>query len=133
MTKRRKEKADRLIFHNMKALNAAMISFFDIDLFADFKGDAVDFLNKMLCRRHVHEHNGGEVDEKYLRDSGDTTVRIKQALRETPGDIMRTISLLLDVVRNLHVGFHDIFEPEAKPIAIHRSHSEQAKARSDRG
>jgi hypothetical protein len=34
---------------------------------------------RFFQRRHVYEHNGGEVDEKYLGDSGDTSVRLKQA------------------------------------------------------
>ncbi|OTP74276.1 hypothetical protein [Caballeronia sordidicola] len=34
-------------------------------------------------RRHVYEHNGGEVDERYLKESGDTTVWLKQHIHET--------------------------------------------------
>jgi hypothetical protein len=37
----------------------------------------------MFMRRHVYEHNGGEVDQQYLDASGDTTVRLKQHIRET--------------------------------------------------
>jgi hypothetical protein len=129
MTTRRKERGSRLNFHDVKAVNENTKAIFDIDLLAGFKGDGAEFLHRMLCRRHVHEHNGGEVDEKYLRDSGDTTVRIKQALRETPPEIMRTMALLVDVAKNLHNGFHDIFEPQEMPIRIRNSYLEKAKQR----
>jgi hypothetical protein len=56
--------------------------------------------------------NGGEVDEKYLADSGDTTVRLKQSLREEPQSVHKFIGFLARMARNLHEGFHEIFPPE---------------------
>ena len=38
---------------------------------------------------HIYEHNGGEVDEKYIKNSGDTSVRIKQVIRETSQTVNR--------------------------------------------
>ena len=70
----------------------------------------------MFHRRHVYEHNGGEVDEKYLAESGDTTVRLKQSLREDPQSVHEFVGLLAKMSRNLHDGFHEIFPPETKPI-----------------
>ena len=67
-----------------------------------------------------YEHNGGEVDQKYLDDSADTSVRLKQALRETPDSVFRTTGLILRMARNLHEGFHELFPPMEKPIEIHK-------------
>ncbi|WP_130581868.1 hypothetical protein [Bradyrhizobium sp. Leo170] len=67
-------------------------------------------------RRHVYEHNGGEVDEKYLRDSGDTSVRLKQSIRETQAGVHEFANLVLPMARNLHRGFHDIYEPAKAAI-----------------
>jgi hypothetical protein len=70
----------------------------------------------MFHRRHVYEHNGGEVDEKYLKDSGDTSVRLKQAIRETQASAHRLTGLVAKMANNLHSSFHDIFAPEQGPI-----------------
>ena len=57
------------------------------------------------------------VDEKYLADSGDKSVRLGQAVRETQASAHKLISLVNKMAENLHRGFHDIFPPEAEPIA----------------
>jgi hypothetical protein len=85
----------------------------------------------MFQRRHVYEHNGGEVDEKYLRDSGDTSVRLKQTIRETQGAIHEFANIVLRMARNLHRGFHDIYEPIKGPIERHEAIQKRAKERGD--
>jgi hypothetical protein len=71
----------------------------------------------MFHRRHIHEHNGSVVDEKYLTDSGDKSVRLGQAVTETQSSVHRLITLIKKMAENLHHGFHDIFPPEAELIA----------------
>ena len=66
----------------------------------------------MFHRRHVYEHNGGEVDEKYIRDSGDTSVRLKQVIRENQASALRIAEIVRTMGRNIHKGFHEIFPPE---------------------
>ena len=70
----------------------------------------------MFLRRHVYEHNGGQVDQRYLDESGDTSVRFGQALREPSEDVFRLTGLILKMARNLHRGFHGLFPPVALPI-----------------
>jgi GMP synthase-like glutamine amidotransferase len=70
----------------------------------------------MFRRRHVYEHNGGQVDERYLQESGDTTVRLNQALREHAGSLHRFANSIAQMGRNLHEGFSQIFPPEEGPI-----------------
>jgi hypothetical protein len=55
----------------------------------------------MFHRRHVYEHNGGEADAKYIVDSGDNSVRLKQALSETQQSVHQFADL--------------IFPPEQEP------------------
>ena len=81
----------------------------------------------MFHRRHVYEHNGGEVDQKYVDDSGDTSVRLKQALRETPDGVFRMTGLIMRMARNLHEGFHELFPPMEKPIESYKQQQEQLK------
>ncbi len=70
----------------------------------------------LFHRRHVYEHNGGEVDQKYLDDSDDTTVRLKQHIHETQESAHRLLGSLVKMARNTHRGFHDLFSPIHGPI-----------------
>jgi len=74
------------------------------------------FVERMFFRRHVYEHNAGEVDQKYLDDSRDATVRLKQHIHETQKDAHLLLSLLTSMARNIHKTFHEIFPPFPKPI-----------------
>ena len=89
-----------------------MADTFDIDLIKDMRKSDTDFAVLMFHRRHVYEHNGGEADEKYIADSGDTSVRVKQMLREDRDSAIRTVKLVGQLGRNLDKGFHELFPPE---------------------
>jgi len=82
----------------------------------------------MFLRRHIYKHNGGQVDQKYLDDSEDTSVKLGQAVRESPDAIFRLTGLILKIARNLHDGFHELFPPIAKPIEYHRGHRARLEA-----
>jgi hypothetical protein len=56
------------------------------------------------------------VDQKYLDDSGDTSVRLKQHIHETKEDTHKLLSTLSKMARNLQDGFHELFPPLAIPI-----------------
>jgi hypothetical protein len=64
---------------------------------------------------------------KYLDDSGDTSVRLKQALRESPDHIFRMTGLIMKMARNLHEGFHELFPPTARPIEIYKERQQRLK------
>ena len=70
-------------FHDLEKARTQFKDWFDIDACTGMKQDECDFAAKMFHRRHVYEHNGGEVDQRYLDVSNDTTVRLKQHIRET--------------------------------------------------
>jgi len=119
MTPGRKARFDKMRFHNLKAVAAQIDAAFDINLLDGIRSEDVDFAERMFHRRHVYEHNGGEADEKYIADSGDTSVRPKQALRETQDSVHRLTGLVMKMARNLHLAFHEIFPPEKAPIDWH--------------
>jgi hypothetical protein len=89
---------------------------FDIDPCAGMREDESRAVALMFHRRHVYEHNGGEVDQKYLDDSGDTTVRLKQRIRETQQDVHNLLSSLVKMARNIHGAFQELFPPIPEPI-----------------
>ena len=52
-----------------------------------------------------------------MRDSGDTTVRLKQVLRKNRETAHHLANILVRFGRNLHGGFHRIFPPEKGAIS----------------
>ncbi len=124
----RRTALESALFHSPKARAAELKPWFGIDLFDGLDADAQAFLNQMFLRRHIYEHNGGQVDQKYLDDSEDRSVKLGQAVRESPDTIFRLTGLILKMARNLHDGFHELFPPVAKPIEYHREHQARLEA-----
>jgi hypothetical protein len=121
MRSARRERIRKMRFHDLAMTRKELIGAFDIDICDGLSDGDIATATRMFQRRHVYEHNGGEVDEKYLRDSGDTTVRLKQTIRETQGAVHEFGNLVLRMARNLHRGFHDIYEPIKGSIDRHEA------------
>ena len=112
-------RGDRLLkrrFHDFDDVCGIFRGWFDINIVSGVNENERRFVSLMFHRRHVYEHNGGEVDQKYLDDSGDTSVRLKQVIRELQEDAHRLLGSLLKMARNLHSGFHELFPPIPGPI-----------------
>jgi hypothetical protein len=116
MTNRRKIRLSKHRFYDLKDVRAIFKDWFDIDMCAGMNEGEYDSVIRMFHRRHVYEHNGGEVDQKYLDDSGATTVRLKQHIHETQQDAHRLLGSLLKMARNVHGAFHELFPPIPAPI-----------------
>lgn len=114
---RRIHRLTRQSFHDLDDVLKILRDWFDIDLSNGMKPAEFDFVRLMFCRRHIYEHNGGEVDQKYINSSGDTSVRLKQIIRETKDATHSLLGSLLKMGRNLHTGFHLLIEVEQEPIA----------------
>ena len=127
MTQKRHKEWERQLFHNLRQCADDLKSMFDIDLFKDLDQSDKDFAILMFYRRHVYEHNGGEVDEKYIHDSGDTTVKLKQVIRESSNSAHRIVNVVAQLGKNFHDGFHSIFPPEEIPVRIQQDHIQQMK------
>ena len=112
MTPSRKSEWERKLFHSLGSRAEELKAAFDIDILKDFSRDDSDYVCRMFMRRHVYEHNGGEADEKYIRDSGDVSVKPKQVLHETEETASRLADLITRIGSNLHSGFHLIFPCE---------------------
>jgi hypothetical protein len=83
LTIRRVTRLTKYSFHDLDEVRGIFCDWFDIDLCAGIKDTEIAKVKLMFYRRHIYEHNGGEVDQKYLDNSGDRTVRLKQVIRET--------------------------------------------------
>lgn len=129
MRKKRRMALERVLFHNLNPRTDELIAWFDINLFDGLKSDDVAFITRMFLRRHVYEHNGGEVDERYIKESGDTSVRPKQRIRETNESTSHAANLIETIGRNFKVGFDEIFPPVETPIR-YEEHRKQMVRRS---
>jgi hypothetical protein len=118
MTEGRKTRLEKIRFHNLANVGSQFAAAFDIDLFRGLTDDDRKFAALMFHRRHVYEHCGGEADEKYIADSGDTNVRPKQALRESQDTAHRITTLVAKMAKNLHTGFHEIFPADQASIEL---------------
>jgi hypothetical protein len=127
LTRARKARLKQTHFHNLEAVTEMFRSIFDVDIVANMSDEDKAFITLMFHRRHVYEHKGGEADEKYIADSGDT-VRVKQALRETRESAHRIASLVLKLATNVHKGFHELFPPLEEPIRRYASRKQRIEA-----
>ena len=118
MTPRRHREWKRSLFHSFGPTASRFREAFDIDILRGLDGESQAFGALMFHRRHVYEHNDGEVDQKYIDDSGDTSVRLKQMLRETRDTAFRITEIVSRMAENLHDGFHEIFPPQDTPIQV---------------
>lgn len=115
-TTRRATRLTKQSFHDLEEARTIFRDWFDIDLCTGIKDGEIAQARLMFFRRHLYEHNGGEVDKKYLEKSGDTTVRLKQEVRETQEDAHALLGILVKMARNLHAGFHELIEVLPGPI-----------------
>lgn len=116
MTERRKNRLSKQRFYNLEEVRTTFKDWFDIDICAGMNATECHAVALMFHRRHVYEHNGGEVDQKYLDDSGDTTVRLKQHIHETQQSAHSLLGSLFKMARNIHDTFHEILPPIPEPI-----------------
>ena len=129
MSERRILRLTKNAFHDLDEVRQTLQDWFDIDLTAGMKDAEVSQVRLMFLRRHVYEHNGGEVDQRYLDKSGDTSVRLKQALNETKEGAHGLLGSLLKMARNLHIGFHKLMPPEKEPLEAFRRQQERIAKR----
>jgi hypothetical protein len=116
MTVARQNRLSMFSFHKPDEVRSTFKDWFDIDLCEGMKEEACKSVALMFHRRHVYEHNGGEVNQRYLDISGDTTVRLKQRLRENKEGEHGLLSSLVKMARNLHAGFSELLPPLEGPI-----------------
>jgi len=129
MRRKRREMLAARLFHNLKARGAEMKAWFDIDFFDRISDADIEFTHRLFLRRHVYEHNGGEVDQRYIDESGDTTVRLKQHIRETAESATRLTDVVEQIAANIKKGFDDIFVGESKPLEYEAQRKSQWQQR----
>jgi len=117
----RQTELERLLFHNLDSPTVGTLkSMFDVDILRGLDAADLAFVRIMMKRRHVYEHNAGVADERYVQDSGDTTVQVGALIRETQENAHKLIGRLTRVLENFDKDFHEIFPPTPWPIDFHQ-------------
>ena len=111
LSSRRAHRLARSRFHDLADASKILADWFDIDIHAGISPQEWEKTVLKFHRRHVYEHNEGEVDQKYVDDSGDNTVRLKQRITEKKQDTHELLGSLVQMARNLHKDFHELFPP----------------------
>ena len=108
---------EKVRFHDYQSVERDMREVFDINVAKDLTDDDKVFAKRLFHRRHVYEHRGGEADQKYINDSGESGIRVGQALHESVESAHRIVGIVQKMASNVHMGFHEIFPVDSKPIA----------------
>ena len=116
LTVSRRNRLEGRTFQGLQSVADELRDIFDIRVFNNISEEDMRFAKLMFHRRHVYEHAGGEVDQKYIEESGDTSVRVKEMLRETQGSSHRIVGIVTRMANNIHDGFHELIPPDRAPI-----------------
>ncbi len=81
-------------FQRILDAREALLSVFRFDIFGEITSDDICFINKSFNRRHLFTHNEGLVDEDYIENTGDTSVKLGQLFRVRSSEVKRLIELL---------------------------------------
>jgi hypothetical protein len=119
MTRKRRQQLEELNFQSPLQADESLRQWFDISIL-QWNGDAktparaleqseLPFVIKMIQRRHILIHNGGVVDEDYLRLSGDSQARLGEQIRIRSNEAKHFVELMTEMGLNLLDGIEDGF------------------------
>ncbi len=94
LTPRRRKMVKGLSFQRLEEAAQSIEAWFGIDMWASVSSAEKAFILQWLARRHLFVHNGGRVDEKYLAQTNDTTVRLHQQIEVRSSDVREVMRVL---------------------------------------
>jgi hypothetical protein len=93
-TPQRKIALRSLTFQNIVKASDCIKNWYGFEILENVPDADRRFLNLMFNRRHLFTHNAGRVDQEYLDNTGDTSVRLNQVIRVRGKEIRRLIELV---------------------------------------
>ena len=96
----------KISFHNPIRANEILEKCFGIDLLDGIDKKNQRFIEKRFLRRHIYEHRGGIVDQKYIDKTKEKSLKAGQLLRETRSNLSTLINLVKKMAINLDKDFH---------------------------
>jgi hypothetical protein len=107
-TPRRRHEVEGLSFQRFAQAEANLEKWFGLRLTDGVAVGERTFMIKMLKRRHLFVHNGGRVDQDYLDQTGDTSVRLHEQLDVRRSEIYRLLPVLRKSAANLFAGYESM-------------------------
>jgi hypothetical protein len=107
-TPNRKEEIRRVSFQRVFDANENLSKWFDIDFLNGVSDEEKFFINRCFHRRHILTHNSGVVDEKYIKNTNDTSVRLNQKIKVEKDEAIKLISLTRAIAKKLFDGYNSI-------------------------
>jgi hypothetical protein len=104
----RKQFLSSLSFQNILNANVKLKDWYGFELLDGVTDIDKNFLNLMFNRRHVFTHNAGRVDQEYIDNTDDTSVRLNQLIHVRSNDIKRLMHLANQIGKRLIHGFESI-------------------------
>jgi DNA-directed RNA polymerase subunit RPC12/RpoP len=114
MTNKRRNELNQLSFQRIGDAVKKIEDWYSIKIWEEFREDEAKFINLMFQRRHIFTHQAGRVDAEYMKNTGDSSVKIGQILRLRSNEIKRLLPLLQKMGMNLIAGFEEMWIPENK-------------------
>jgi Zn finger protein HypA/HybF involved in hydrogenase expression len=107
-TPKRKSDLFNLSFQNILKANNCFLNWFGFEILNDIPNEDRDFMNKMFNRRHLIIHKAGEVDQEYLNNTEDRSVKLRQVIRIRSTEIRRLLPLIRKAATSLIDGIESI-------------------------
>jgi len=108
LTAKRRKCMQEISPQSLALLDGALRDVFDIDIFDGFTEGDRECVIKMFKRRHLFAHCGGVVDQEYLNNTGDSSVRLHERVDVRSREVARTIELTQRLAANLIEGVESL-------------------------
>ena len=105
---RRKSELTNLSFQNIIKANNCFLNWFGFEIFNNITTEDRYFINKMFNRRHLIIHKASVVDQEYLDNTSDKSVRFNQVIRVRSKEIKKLLPLIKQCSINIIQGIESI-------------------------
>lgn len=105
MTPRQKNDIKQISFQNLKSSTEKLKRYFEIDMLEGVSEVDKKFINTIFNKRHLLTHKNGIVDDEYLTNTGDASVKVRQKIRIRSAEVQRAINLVEIISNNLFEAF----------------------------
>ena len=96
-------------FQRIIEAREVLLKNFQFDIFGNIDSGDIKFINKSFNNRHLFTHKEGIVDEDYIKNTGDSNLKLGQLIRVRSSDVKRIIELL-NIVGEKFVYEVDLFD-----------------------
>jgi Zn finger protein HypA/HybF involved in hydrogenase expression len=107
-TPKRKSDLTNLSFQNILKANDCLLNWFGFDVLNNIQTEDRAFMNRMFNYRHLIIHKASVVDQEYLDNTNDKSVRLNQEIRVRSKEIKRLLPLIKQSSINLIQGMESI-------------------------